>query len=198
LKKRLSIWIIGIIMLTLFGVSIGVNAQQANEDNISNIRLIKDVDELPEGYEVLSIEEGKTVITSPSGVITSYQNYKTGDAIIRQSNSLEKMNFGSTEVVILGTVSIRGELDPNEEIVYGPYNANPGDNITVSVAWTPADHVLYVGICPIDKPWIALGYTGGAASVSREISQAGDYIIWLKSSSDNTDTLKYSGYITYP
>ena len=91
------------------------------ESKPSTIKLIKDLDELPEGYKVKNTEEGKSVITCLSGVTTTYQNYKTGEAIIRQYDPMDSKNFGTAEVITLGRVYLYADSDNANTIDYSGY-----------------------------------------------------------------------------
>ncbi|KJS23012.1 MAG: hypothetical protein VR72_03235 [Clostridiaceae bacterium BRH_c20a] len=148
----------------------------------------------------IAIDESKII---KSNKLIEQQNIKTGETKIVKYEDIKEQIYAnkssgsdsSTPISIQGTVSISGTATGDTK-VYGPYQADAGDTIVLTISWTPDTETLFLGIDKADQPiYIMDGFTNGSATLRRNITESGDYIVMIASDGSSVD---YSGYITYP
>ncbi len=119
----------------------------------------------------------------------------TGKSLLLDLSEQSNINNKSAAVVTRGTASINGTIGGTDS--YGPYNADSGDTIVVTLSWTPDDENIYVGFRFEDDVLVPMyEYTGGSCTIRKNITEDGDYSVVIKR--NGSPNVTYSGFITYP
>jgi len=92
------------------------------------------------------------------------------------------------------TYTISGTLAQWERDCYGPWYFSSGEDVTVSISWTPTSSSVDVGLLDSAGNFYYVTCTGGACSHTFHIVQGGNYHVCIRNRGPST--INYTGYIT--
>ncbi len=176
--KKTSLFIFVVVLLTLTQLTCFAETN-------TQLFLNCETGEMSECNTSTALEEVEVVKTGPTG--------KT----LLMDLSEQSINISNKSAVAItrGTASISGTIGGTDS--YGPYDADSGDTLVVTLSWTPDDENIYVGFRFEDDVLVPMKeYTGGSCTIRKNITEDGDYSVVI--TRNGSPDVTYSGFITYP
>ena len=90
-------------------------------------------------------------------------------------------------------IPFSGTLGPDECVLYGPIYLSSGENIKITITWTPPYATIIVGLMDVYGNCMYKILNGGYGSVTYQAWSSGNYYVFI--CNDSPYTIQYSGYM---